>query len=142
MKKRAVLALIPVLLLGTAAVSPALTDEEYRELTASSPSFRQTDEELRRVWKEVYGGLSEKDRKYHLDGQRKWVGKWRDDDAEKLMKNGMSRADAYTKVTRKRINMLLIIQHNSRLSSEDIIAGRAWPDYYFEDWYRQGSRKE
>ena len=141
MTKSAFFVFLLILMLGATTVF-ALTNDEYQTLISTSQAFREVDEELGRVWKEVYGELSEQDKKYHLDAQRKWIRKWRDEDARGLMKRlGMSKADAYTKVTRRRIDMLHILQHNSKLSDEDRAAGRAWPDYYFEEWHQQNIRQ-
>ncbi len=137
MKKSVVLAFLFVFVLGVSSAF-ALSDEEYRALVASSPEFKEADQNLGSVWKEFYAGLSEKDKKYYKTGQQQWVKKWRDDDAKKLMKNlGVSKAEAYTQVTRRRVNTLRILQHNSKLSQEEILAGQSWPDHYFEDWYQE-----
>ena len=141
MKKSAFFVFLLVLTLG---VTPAfaLTDNEYRILVSTSQAFKEADEELGKVWKEVYGGLSEKDQKFIMKSQQYWIKEWRDTVLKRLMKQGMSKTDAYTKVTKDRINMLRIYQHNSKLSEEDKAAGRVgWPDYYFEEWHQEQLRQ-
>ena len=140
MKKSAFFVFLLVLTLGVTSAF-ALTDDEYRILISTSQAFKEADKELGRVWKEVYEGLSEKDKKYHMDGQQKWIRKWRDDYVQNVMKLGMSKAEAYTEATLKRINLLRILQHNSKLSEADNAAGRAWPDYYFEEWHQEQLRQ-
>ena len=102
MKKSAFFVFLLVLTLGVTSAF-ALTDDEYRILISTSQAFKEADKELGRVWKEVYEGLSEKDKKYHMDGQQKWIRKWRDDYVQNVMKLGMSKAEAYTEATLKRM---------------------------------------
>lgn len=129
--------------LGLAAPTAfALTDTEYQDLIATSAEFREIDEKLGSVWNEVYANLPEKDKNYNQRGQLEWEKKLRDEHAKNFMKQGMSKAEAYTKATQERINMLRIIEHNSKLDYEDILAGRSWPDYYFEDWYQKNLKKK
>lgn len=120
----------------------ALSEEEYQDLISSSPEFKEIDGKLGKVWKEVYANLPEKDKNYNQRGQQEWEKKLRDEHAKNFIKQGMSKAEAYTKATQERINMLRIIEHNSKLDYEDILAGRSWPDYYFEDWYQKNCKKK
>lgn len=120
----------------------ALSEEEYQDLISSSPEFKEIDGKLGKVWEEVYANLPEKDKNYNQRGQQEWEKKLRDEHAKNFIKQGMSKAEAYTKATQERINMLRIIEHNSKLDYEDILAGRSWPDYYFEDWYQKNCKKK
>lgn len=120
----------------------ALSEEEYQDLISASSEFKQTDEELGKVWNEVYANLPEKDKNYNQRGQQEWEKKLREEHAKNFMKQGMNKAEAYIKATQERINMLRIIEHNSKLDYEDILAGRSWPDYYFEDWYQKNLKKK
>ena len=61
MTKSAFFVFLLILMLG-ATTAFALTNDEYQTLISTSQAFREVDEELGRVWKEVYGELSEQDK--------------------------------------------------------------------------------
>ena len=65
MKKSAFFVFLLVLTLGVTSAF-ALTDDEYRILISTSQAFKEADKELGRVWKEVYEGLSEKNKKHYV----------------------------------------------------------------------------
>ena len=76
--------------------SHALTENEYNELL-QVPYFKQADQELSAVWKEVYNKLSGAYKKQILNDQRQWLKSGRDSSAKALMEEeGFTIEDAYT----------------------------------------------
>ncbi len=79
-----------------------LTDDNYRKLLQISPEYADADREMTRVWKK----LPDRVRKKLLPEQRAWTQTTRDRDAQKLIRDGVGYAEAYTRVTRHRTRVL------------------------------------
>ncbi|MBQ7155243.1 MAG: DUF1311 domain-containing protein [Synergistaceae bacterium] len=97
-----------VLALLLVAVSPAfaLSDEEYLTLKKSNADFAKADRRLAQVWKELKADLY-KDAFAELQkNQREWIESGRDEEAEDLMSEGYSKAEAYTIATNNRADEL------------------------------------
>ena len=102
--KRIFIALVLVLAVSTSAF--ALSDAEYRRLKRTSSEFRQADNELAAVWKELKESLSSKVFAELQKSQREWIRKGRDDAARKYIREGYSRAEAYAMATNDRAELL------------------------------------
>jgi uncharacterized protein YecT (DUF1311 family) len=97
-----------VLVLVMLTVSPAfaLSDEEYTTLKKSNADFAKADRRLAQVWKELKADLY-KDAFAELQkDQREWIDSGRDEEAQELMNEGYSRAEAYTIATNNRADEL------------------------------------
>ncbi|MBQ3394896.1 MAG: DUF1311 domain-containing protein [Synergistaceae bacterium] len=95
-----------VLVLAVSASAFALSDAEYRRLKRTSSDFRRADNELTQVWKELKESLSSKVFAELQKNQREWIRKGRDDAARKYIREGYSRAEAYTMATNDRAELL------------------------------------
>ena len=116
--------------------SYALTENEYNELL-QVPYFKQADQELSAVWKEVYNKLSGAYKKQILNDQRQWLKSGRDSSAKALMEEeGFSIEDAYTIAVYLRIGDLYVIQHNNSLSPDQYGSAKA-DGYYYDTMYEK-----
>ena len=95
-----------VLVLAVSASAFALSDAEYRRLKRTSSDFRRADNELTQVWKELKESLSSKVFAELQKNQREWIREGRDDAARKYIREGYSRAEAYTMATNDRAELL------------------------------------
>lgn len=102
--KRIFIALILLIALSSSAF--ALSDAEYRRLKRTSSDFRRADNELTEVWKDLKESLSSKVFAELQKNQREWIRKGRDDAARKYIREGYSRAEAYTMATNDRAEIL------------------------------------
>ena len=94
------------LLLVIASSAFAISDAEYRRLKRTSSEFRKADNELTEVWKGLKASLPTKVFMELQKSQREWVHKGRDDAARKYIREGYSRAEAYTMATNDRAELL------------------------------------
>ena len=103
MKK--VFAVVAVLLafVGTAF---ALSDGEYLSLKKSNSDFAKADKRLAQVYGKLRNALSKKEFAELKDDQLEWINSGRDEEAEALMNEGYSRAEAYTMATNDRAGYL------------------------------------
>lgn len=116
--------------------SHALTENEYNELL-QVPYFKQADQELSAVWKEVYNKLGGAYKKQILNNQRQWLKSGRDSNAKALMEEeGFTIEDAYTIAVYLRIGDLYVIQHNSSLSPDQYGSAKA-DGYYYDTMYEK-----
>ena len=116
--------------------SYALTENEYNELL-QVPYFKQADQELSAVWKEVYNKLSGAYKKQILNDQRQWLKSGRDSSAKALMEEeGFTIEDAYTIAVYLRIGDLYVIQHNNSLSPDQYGSAKA-DGYYYDTMYEK-----
>lgn len=116
--------------------SHALTENEYNELL-QVPYFKQADQELSAVWKEVYNKLSGAYKKQILNDQRQWLKSGRDSSAKALMEEeGFTIEDAYTIAVYLRIGDLYVIQHNNSLSPDQYGSAKA-DGYYYDTMYEK-----
>ena len=95
-----------LLVMLIAAPAFGLSDAEYRRLKRTSSDFRQADNELSEVWNSLRGSLSSKAFSKLQKLQREWIRKGRDDAARKYIREGHSRAEAYTMATNDRAEEL------------------------------------
>ena len=102
--RRSFLALTLLLLLCVPAFG--LSDAEYRRLKRTNSDFRRADTELSQVWTRLKGSLSSKVFEELQKNQREWIRKGRDDAARKYIREGYSRAEAYTMATNDRTEAL------------------------------------
>lgn len=102
--RRIFIALTLLLVLASSAF--ALSDAEYRRLKRTSSEFRKADNELTEVWKGLKVSLPTKVFMELQKSQREWVHKGRDDAARKYIREGYSRAEAYTMATNDRAELL------------------------------------
>ena len=102
--RRIFIALTLLIALSTSAF--ALSDAEYRKLKRTSSDFRRADNELTAVWNELKESLSAKVFAELQKNQRDWIRKGRDDAARKYIREGYSRAEAYTMATNDRAELL------------------------------------
>ena len=116
--------------------SHALTENEYNELL-QVPYFKQADQELSAVWKEVYNKLGSAYKKQILNDQRQWLKSGRDSSAKALMEEeGFTIEDAYTIAVYLRIGDLYVIQHNNSLSPDQYGSAKA-DGYYYDTMYEK-----
>lgn len=114
----------------------AISDTEYQELL-KVPYFKQADQELSAVWKEVYSKLDGAYKKQILNDQRQWLRSGRDSSAKALMEEeGFTIEDAYTIAVYLRIGDLYVIQHNSSLSPDQYGSAKA-DGYYYDTMYEK-----
>lgn len=108
-----------------------LTEKEYKNYLETSEEFRKADRELSEAWKNANIGLDEEGRSNLLKAQREWLKNGRHEDAASFMNNGLDKLHSYIKSIHKRANVLRVIEYNNNLSKEDIDAGMAKPDDYY-----------
>ncbi len=102
--RRIFIALTLLLAISTSAF--ALTDAEYRRLKRTNSDFSRADKELTQVWNGLKESLSSKVFAELQKNQREWIRKGRDDAARKYIREGYSRAEAYTMATNDRAEEL------------------------------------
>ena len=98
----AVLALV----LAFAGTAFALSDSEYLSLKKSNADFARADKRLAQVYGKLKDALSKKEFAELKDAQLEWINSGRDEEAEALMNEGYSRAEAYTMATNDRAGYL------------------------------------
>lgn len=113
----------------------AISNTEYQELL-KVPYFKQADQELSAVWKEVYNKLDGAYKKQILDDQRQWLKSGRDASAKALMEEGFTIEDAHTIAVYLRIGDLYVIQHNNSLSPDQYGSAKA-DGYYYDTMYEK-----
>ncbi len=79
----------------------ALSDSEYRKLMKNS-DFAKADRELTRAYNQAKEELSPKDFASLKESQREWIRSGRDEEAQALIDEGLSRTKAYTRATQNR----------------------------------------
>lgn len=91
-----------LVLFSVSAPTWALPEPEIRDLMRQFPEFRSVEQELKALWSslpsELKTGL--------IEEQREWVERGRDRQARDLMAEGAEFVEAYTEVTRKRLQEL------------------------------------
>ena len=102
--KRLIISAAMTLILAGSAF--ALTDAEYNTLRKSNADFARADRNLTQVWKKIAGKMSGASFKRLQSEQRYWISEGRDDEAERYMEMGYSRAEAYTMATNDRAEYL------------------------------------
>ena len=96
------LALVAVL----AGSAFALSDAEYLRLKKSNADFARADKALTQTWNSLKKSMPKSRFKILQEEQREWIEYLRDSVAEDYMKDGYSRAEAYTIATNERIDEL------------------------------------
>ena len=94
------------LVLAMAGAAFALSDEEYTSLKKSNADFARADKRLTQVWKKLKADLSKTVFAELQKDQREWINTGRDEEADVLMNDGYSRAEAYTIATNNRADEL------------------------------------
>ena len=130
--------LIFILFLCLPNITFALSDDEYRDLLATSTKFKNADAALSNHWKKIFKPLKGTQRQYLLDEQRAWIIDERDEIAMQFMEAGLSREDAYTIATLRRIRELDYLNYYAHLSQktnakktiDDFLIDKDYPSYY------------
>ena len=97
---------VVALVLAMAGAAFALSDEEYTSLKKSNADFARADKRLTQVWKKLKADLSKSVFAELQKDQREWIDTGRDEEADVLMNDGYSRAEAYTIATNNRADEL------------------------------------
>ncbi|MCR4666486.1 MAG: hypothetical protein K5657_04230 [Desulfovibrio sp.] len=98
-----------LILASCASNSFALSDNEYKKLMQTSEQYRKAETELKAAWGRAYKKVTRIEgmaRRELLDSQRRWIDVERDKSARAYMQQGMSKAQAYAKVTLERATYL------------------------------------
>ena len=113
----------------------ALSDSEYKKMKKNSPEFNKADKELTQAWNEAKKTLNKSDFNRLKEEQREWIAGGRDDRAEMLIDEGMSRAGAYAVATRERVKEIRssLIHFDTRQeaymkTARDFIEKHKFPD--------------
>ena len=94
-----ILTLITLILASSAF---GLSDKEYTQMMKSSRAFREADKFLNECYKECKQTLPRSEFKRVDEEQREWIKSGRDESAQDFIDDGMTRTEAYTKVTEMR----------------------------------------
>lgn len=94
------------LLLVMAGSAFALSDAEYLRMKKNNADFARADKRLTQVWNKLKASLSRRAFSELQDLQKDWIAYGRDEEAENLMREGYSRAEAYTMATSDRADDL------------------------------------
>lgn len=112
-----------------------ITESEYQQYMRSSADFREADTFLNTIWKEAFSTCKTKEHKESLrNDQREWLKTGRHEDAYAFMQEGFSKSEAYAKAITSRANVLRVVAYNNSLTEEEIAAGMAKAD----DFYNAG----
>lgn len=95
--KRIISAAILTLILAGAALG--LSDKEYTRMKKSSKAFREADEFMTECYKECRDTLPRSQFLEIQKERREWIKSGRDEEAQIFIEDGMTRTEAYTKVT-------------------------------------------
>ena len=107
--KRFISALLLVALFAGSAA--ALTNKEYSAMKKQDKHFREADDRLNELWKELKSIMPAKDFKALDKDREEWVRKGREDSAKNLMNdNNLDKISAYTTATLERITYLAEIR--------------------------------
>ena len=98
-------AVIALVLLSASACF-ALSDAEYLRMKKNNADFARADRRLNQVWNRLKDSLSRRAFSELQDLQADWIAWGRDREAEALMNDGYSRAEAYTMATSDRADDL------------------------------------
>jgi hypothetical protein len=117
----------------------ALPDSEIQKLVASSPNFAKAEQRILDVWK----NLPKDFRSQIRNEQVEWIKNGRDREANKLINNGASTADAYAQVTNDRSDYLLRKSNpNVSLPKSSVNERTSSPPPRKSDIERTGSGKQ
>ena len=86
------------LVLVLCAQAFALSDSEYKKFMKNA-GFAAADKELTKAYNEAKKSMSKEDFAELRDDQREWVKSGRDEEAQYLIEDGVSRIEAYAQVT-------------------------------------------
>ncbi|MBQ4469981.1 MAG: hypothetical protein II917_07585 [Synergistaceae bacterium] len=107
--KRFVSALLVVILLAGSAA--ALTNKEYFAMKKQDEHFREADDRLNELWKELKSIMPVKDFKALDKNREEWVRKGRENSVKDFMNDqNIDRVSAYTTATLERITYLAEIR--------------------------------
>lgn len=84
----------------------ALSDSEFLRMKKNNADFARADRRLTKVWRKLKVSTPKRAFAELKELQRDWIAYGRDDEAESLMRDGYSRAEAYTMVTSDRADYL------------------------------------
>lgn len=118
--KRIFSALLLVALLGGSAFG--LSDKEYTRMKKSSKAFREADKFMNECYRECRQTLPRSEFEQVQEEQREWIKSGRDEEAQSFIDDGMSRAEAYAKVTNMRAHDLhhfCVTYRNANFTPED-----------------------
>ena len=102
--KRIISAAVLTLILAGAAFG--LSDKEYIRMKKSSRAFREADEFMTECYEECKDTLPYSQFREVQKEQREWIKSGRDEEAQIFIEDGMTRIEAYTKVTDMRADTL------------------------------------
>ena len=111
--------LLTLILAGAAF---GLSDKEYARMMKSSKAFREADKFMNECYKECRQTLPRSEFESVAEEQREWIKSWRDEEAQSFIDDGMSRAEAYAKVTEMRAHDLhhfCVTYRNANFTAED-----------------------
>ena len=84
----------------------ALSEAEYLSMKENNPDYARAESELTRIWNELKSSLSVEAFEELKQEQSAWITTERDEEAERFLNRGYSRAEAYTLATEKRAEYL------------------------------------
>ena len=119
MKRILSAAILTLILAGSAS---GLSDKEYTRMMKTSKAFREADEFMNECYKECRQTLPRSDFKRVAEEQREWLASGRDETAQDFIDDGMTRAEAYAKVTEMRAHDLhhfCVIYRNANFTDKD-----------------------
>ncbi|MBQ3456997.1 MAG: DUF1311 domain-containing protein [Synergistaceae bacterium] len=119
MKRILSAAILTLILAGSAF---GLSDKEYKQMMKSSKAFREADKFMNECYKECKQTLPRSDFETVAEEQREWIKSGRDEEAQSFIDDGMSRAEAYAKVTNMRAHDLhhfCVTYRNANFTPED-----------------------
>ena len=103
MKRILSAALLTLILAGAAF---GLSDKEYTRMMKSSKAFREADKFMNECYKECRQTLPRSEFERVAEELREWIKSGHDEEAQSFIDDGMSRAEAYAKVTEMRAHDL------------------------------------
>ena len=118
--KRILSAGILTLILAGSALG--LSDKEYTRMMKTSKAFREADEFMTECYKECRDTLPRSQFLEIQKEQREWLASGRDETAQDFIDDGMTRTEAYVKVTEMRAHDLhhfCVIYRNANFTDKD-----------------------
>ena len=119
MKRILSAALLTLILAGAAF---GLSDKEYTRMMKSSKAFREADKFMNECYRECRQTLPRSEFERVAEEQRKWIKSGRDEQAQSFIDDGISRAEAYAKVTEMRahdLHQFCVTYRNANFTAED-----------------------
>lgn len=120
MMRRIILALMMVILI--AGMAFGLSDKEYKQMMKTSQAFREADKFMNESYKECRDTLPRSEFLAVQKEQREWLKNERDEEAGYFIEDGMTRIEAYAKVTEMRADALhhiCVTYRNAHFTDKD-----------------------